>query len=149
MTALSRRGVPSPCSRFPRAIRGNLRTEVQEAHPEKFAPTSAERIAQNDAIFREANEDIAEAASRNSYGGAVPFICDCAEPTCRELVRLSLDEYQAIRNDPRAFVNAKGHQVAARGWAEVIAETDGHVVVRKIGEAGEIAEDLAGDDDQR
>ena len=108
---------------------------------------SAERIARNDAIFREANDGIGDVAAEYGMTGLIPFVCECADPNCRELVRLALEEYQSIRRDPRLFVNAVGHQQAAQGWAEVVAQTDGHVVVEKLGEAGAVAEELAGADD--
>jgi hypothetical protein len=122
---------------------------VPEPYPAEFAPTSADRIARNDAIFREANEDIAAVAEEEDVEGRVPFICECAEPSCREIVRLTLDEYREIRSDPRAFVNAVGHQQVAKGWVEVLAERDGHVVVRKVGRAGDVAAELADEHDDR
>ncbi len=114
---------------------------------EEFAPTSAEKIGRNDATFRRANEGIAEFADDIGAEGALPFFCECAEPMCREIVRLTLDDYRRIRSDPRDFVNAVGHDVAARRWGEVIAETDGYVVVRKLGRAAEVATEFAEADD--
>jgi hypothetical protein len=116
---------------------------MSQPYSEEFAPTSAERIGRNDSIFRDANEAIAEVAEDGRSDGPVPFICECAEPTCKELVLLTLDEYRQVRSDPRWFVNAVGHDVAARGWGEVIAKTDGHVVVQKTGRAGEVAAEMA------
>lgn len=115
----------------------------------EFAPTSAERIARNDAIFRDANEDIAAVAEEQYAEGRLPFVCECAEPTCREIVRLTLDDYREIRSDPRVFVNAVGHEETSMGSGEVIADRDGHVVIRKVGRAGEVAAELAGNDDER
>lgn len=43
---------------------------------------SAERIAQNDATFRAANEKIAASAEDYDLAGQVPFICECAEAGC-------------------------------------------------------------------
>lgn len=120
---------------------------MAEQYAEEFEPTTAERIGRNDALFREANERIAEAAVRYGAEGRVPFICECAEPTCREIVRLTLDEYREVRTNPRHFMNAIGHHVAARGWAEVIAQSDRHSVVRKIGRAGDVAAAFANADD--
>ena len=108
---------------------------------------SMERIVRNDAIFREANEGIREAAEDHLEGGEqVPFLCECADENCRELVQLTLAEYQSIRSDPRLFVNVAGHQASAHGWAEAIASRDGHVVVEKVGLAGDLAEELEGED---
>lgn len=122
---------------------------MAQPHADDFAPTSAERIARNDATFREANASIAEKAEAYRIDAAIPFICECAEPTCAQIVRLSLDEYRHVRSNPRWFVNAVGHHVAAQGWAKVVAEKAGYVVVEKIGRAGEIAEDLAEAEDGR
>jgi hypothetical protein len=101
-----------------------------------------ERIARNDAAFREANEDIEASAIAYGVDIPVPFVCECADPSCREFVRLRLDEYEEVRADPRHFLNVPGHQVAAQGAADVVAERGGYVIVRKKGHAGEVAEAL-------
>lgn len=115
--------------------------------PENTAGMGVERIARNDAIFREANEGIGEAAEDFPVATRIPFICECADPSCREIVRLTLDEYKQVRSDPRHFVNVPGHEATAHGWVEVVARTDGHVIVEKLGKAGEIVEELEGEDD--
>jgi len=102
-----------------------------------------ERIALNESAFREANERIEAAADKMALEGPAPFICECAEPTCTEIVRLSLDDYEAIRQHPRRFFSAPGHQRLAveAGAAVVIEHIPGYVVSEKIGEAGEVAEE--------
>jgi hypothetical protein len=105
-----------------------------------------ERIARNDAIFREANEGIGQAAEDQRVDMRIPFICECADHSCREIVPLTLDEYTQIRSDPLHFVNAPGHEASAHGWAEVVARTNGHVTVEKLGQAGEIVEELEGEE---
>lgn len=104
-----------------------------------------ERIARNDAIFREANEGIGDAAEEQPVDMRIPFICECADPSCREIIPLTLEDYTEIRSDPRHFVNVAGHEATAQGWVEVVAQTDGHVTVEKLGRAGEIAEELEGE----
>ncbi len=79
-----------------------------------------ERVARNDALFREANEGIQEAASKYDVLEQIPFICECADGNCRELLVLSMDEYEEIRGNPRHFLNAPGHVRAAQGAAEVV-----------------------------
>ncbi len=105
-------------------------------------PTTEERIGRNDAIFRDANDGIRDAAEEYGLDGTVPFICECAEPSCREIVRLTLDAYREVRDDSRHFFNAPGHQAAAGPAGRVVAERDGYVIVEKIGRAGEVAEKL-------
>jgi hypothetical protein len=101
-----------------------------------------ERIALNQATFREANERINAAAGVYAVDIPVPFICECADPTCAEIVRLALSEYEEIRADSRHFLNVPGHQAAAQGAAAVVAEREGYVIAEKTGHAGEIAEAL-------
>jgi hypothetical protein len=103
---------------------------------------SAERVARNEAMFREANEAIRDSAASLQLDGLLPALCECAEPTCTELVRLTPAEYEGVRAEPRWFLGAVGHQANAEGWARVVAETGRYVVVEKIEEAGEIAEQL-------
>jgi hypothetical protein len=104
--------------------------------------TTAERVARNDAIFRDANEGIRNAAHQYAVAEAVPFICECAAATCTEIVRLQLREYEAVRASPTCFINAPGHHSADQGWAEVVEHRDGYDLVRKIGRAASMAEAL-------
>jgi hypothetical protein len=101
-----------------------------------------ERVARNDALFREANEGIQAAASKYDVLEQVPFICECADEKCRELVVLSMDEYDEIRRNPRHFLNAPGHVRAAQGAAEVVTDRGRYTVVEKTGYAGELVEEL-------
>jgi hypothetical protein len=100
------------------------------------------RIARNDATFREANEQIGAAAGIYGIEEAVPFICECADPACSEIVLLELRQYEEIRADSRHFFNVPGHEAAAHGAAVVVEKRDGYVIVEKVGHAGEVAEAL-------
>jgi hypothetical protein len=100
------------------------------------------RIARNDATFREANEQIGAAAGIYGIEGAVPFICECADPACSEIVPLELRRYEEIRADSRHFLNVPGHEAAAQGAAVVIDKREGYVIVEKVGHAGDVVEAL-------
>lgn len=104
--------------------------------------TQAERVARNQAIFRDANDGISSAADEYGVLDAIPFICECAEPTCTEILWLPVDEYERVRANPTHFVNAPGHHRAAAAHARVLETRDGYDVVEKIGEAGEAAAEL-------
>jgi hypothetical protein len=114
---------------------------------------SAERIGRNDSIFRQANERINEAAGwlqieePTPTEEPTPFLCECADMACHELVVMSLDEYSKLRRDPRHFLNVPGHQASSQGWARVIGKHDAYFVVEKIGPAGDVAEQLEGSPD--
>jgi hypothetical protein len=103
---------------------------------------SAERVARNDAIFRDANERIDAAAKEYDFEGAVPFICECPDPACNEILRLRLDEYETVRSVPTRFVHARGHVEADGEWATVVERRDGYDVVEKVGRAADLAREL-------
>ena len=111
------------------------------------AGLSAERIGRNDAIFRQANERINAFADAQQPDEPAPFICECADSKCQEVVFIPLAEYAAIREGPRLFWNVPGHEASSQGWAQVIESHDSYVVVEKIGPAGEVAEQLEGSAD--
>ena len=100
-----------------------------------------ERIARNDAAFREANEQIADYASDHEFLGKVPFICECATESCLMVIELSLAEYENVRSSPTRFFVAPGHQ-ASEGRGCVVDDRERYVLVEKNGRAGEIARDL-------
>ena len=106
-----------------------------------------ERIGINQSRFREANERIELTADKMGLVGLVPFICECAQTECVEIVRLSIEDYEEVRRHPRLFFTAPGHEQidVDASAAVVVGEGDGYVLVEKIGVAGEVAEDNYGD----
>jgi hypothetical protein len=101
-----------------------------------------ERIAQNDATFRNANERIGAAAGVYDVNMPIPFICECADPTCMEIVRLDLDQYEEIRANSRRFFNIPGHEAASQGTAVVVAQREGYVIVEETGLTGDLVDAL-------
>jgi hypothetical protein len=110
-------------------------------HATEPSQATQERIARNDAVFRDANERIR--ASAEAYDAeTVPFLCECADLSCRTVILLSLPEYESIRASGRRFLNAPGHEVALQGAGSVVERRQGYVVVEKEQRAGEVAEAL-------
>jgi hypothetical protein len=101
----------------------------------------AERVAKNDATFRAANERIEAAADQLGVTSA-PFICECADTNCTDVLQVELSAYEAIRADPTHFLNAPGHDAAGGPYAQVIENHGSYVVVAKVGEAAEIVAEL-------
>jgi hypothetical protein len=98
---------------------------------------SIERRTRNEAIFRDANEEIAQVREQLTViEGRTPFLCECDDPNCREVVRLTIEEYEAIREYPSHFLLANGHS-----WAQgrVVDKHQDHFVVEKTGEAARVA----------
>lgn len=100
-----------------------------------------ERIARNDALFRDANERILATAEAYDAQRA-PFLCECADLSCRTVILVPLAEYEAVRASGRRFINAPGHETSAEGAASVVERHDTYVVVEKQRHAGDVAEEL-------
>jgi len=102
----------------------------------------AEQVARNDAIFREANEHIEGAAQKFGHSGQVPFICECPQPDCREIVPLTLAQYEHVRARPTTFLVVAGHEDVAPEVEDVVERGDGFVIIEKVGEAADLVEEL-------
>ncbi|HZO96113.1 MAG TPA: hypothetical protein VFB42_01955 [Gaiellaceae bacterium] len=101
---------------------------------------SAERLARNEAFFRQVNERIREVSPGPEDGRAFEFLCECADPACTERIALTCAQYEEVRAKPTRFVLARGH--AARELEQVVARDERHVVVEKRGLAARIARRL-------
>jgi hypothetical protein len=97
---------------------------------------SAERRAHNEILFREANEQIRRVQKDLDLPhSTMPFLCECDEKTCLDIVRLTTVEYEEVRADGRHFAVAPGHDSATP-----IRRTERYDVVEKHGLEGEIVE---------
>jgi hypothetical protein len=107
--------------------------------------TTAERIARNNAAFRDANGRIEQTAK--TYGlereEPVPFICECSDQRCVEIIGLTLTEYDHVRSNPRWFAHAPNHEEQIDGAVAAVEKHSRYVIVQKINRAGEVAAELA------
>jgi len=104
--------------------------------------TTEERIARNEAAFREANECIANAIDEIGGLDAVPFLCECSDVKCTELRRLTRSEYERARSHGNWFWVARGHEITTvdgKVVARIAEQHDEHTILEKVGRAGEIA----------
>lgn len=101
--------------------------------------TPAERKARNQGAFREANERLDEGA-RELVGAddseLVPFLCECSQRNCVQVVLVRLSEYEQVRAGPRFGLAALGHEDLS--IERVVARNDRFVTTEKFGEAGEV-----------
>lgn len=96
-----------------------------------------ERLAQNEALFREVNERLEELGRRTGTAeGGLDVVCECADEGCTVRIPLSVREYEQVRAHARCFVVRPGHETEIE---HVVERTDRYVVVEKDGDAGEIA----------
>ena len=91
-----------------------------------------ERIVENNYTFREANEQIrAKADEYDAPVERVPFLCECPVPSCTEILRLTIAEYEEVRANPRHFFTAPGHEQAGAAVGHVVSRESDYVIVEK------------------
>jgi hypothetical protein len=105
-----------------------------------MASERKERIARNEASFRELNENLAENVHRGrrepEFAG---FVCECGNEDCDTTVRVPLDAYADIRADAKLFFVVPGHELS--DTEDVVGEGDGYLVVRKHEDVADIVGD--------
>jgi hypothetical protein len=96
--------------------------------------------AENEATFRAANERIRAAEQKlDPPLERVPYLCECDDVHCHELMPLTAEEYEHIRENGATFGVLGGH--SSNG--DVVEEHEHYVVVLKpTGGGGEVARAL-------
>jgi hypothetical protein len=97
-----------------------------------------ERIARNEAWFRNVNEQIEQMHKKAETGDWAPeetrweFQCECGAPddACDARVEMTIAEYEAVRTQDDRFVLFPGHET--RGLERVVQENERFVVVDKV-----------------
>lgn len=89
------------------------------------------RYASNEAAFRGINERIRRHQEQADHAHSDPmtFLCECAEGSCIDQVRIDLDDYRRIRQDARRFIIAPDHD--APEIEDVLERHATHWVVQK------------------
>jgi hypothetical protein len=107
-----------------------------------------ERLAGNEALFREVNERVAEVTTHFIEGGSdieeVDFTCECGSADCSELIPMTLRDYEAVRAEPTHFAVAPGHELSE--IESVIERYPSYFVVEKRDEE---AQEVARETDPR
>lgn len=86
-----------------------------------------ERKRRNQNTFRAANERIAEHRAELNIPDATPYVCECWDLACRELVSISPSEYALVRGKDNRYIVTRGHE---HGEA-LITGTDEWSIVEK------------------
>ena len=97
-----------------------------------------ERIALNEALFRDVNENIRKSATSGRHDDA-HFICECGSADCEERIALPTDAYRAIRESEMHFFVKPGHEIPRA--EEVVERHAEYCVVRKPEEVRPLLEE--------
>jgi hypothetical protein len=100
--------------------------------------SAGERRALNENVFRELNERL-EQLGEEFGDDTVEFLCECADPACAAPLTIPVSLYETVRKHSRWFLVVPGHERA--GIERVVQEHPDCLVIEKVGEAGEVAED--------
>lgn len=96
------------------------------------------KLAMNESAARNSNERLSRMAVSHRFESSqgVPFVCECADADCHEIVMLSLDEYERVRFYPRRFLLVAGHEDAEATHERIVEAENGYAIVEKVGVAG-------------
>jgi hypothetical protein len=94
-----------------------------------------ERLAQNEDRFREINE---MAQPQREAQGAGRFVCECADRGCITWLEIETTDYSRVRQDPRRFFVAPGHEIP--DIETVVERHSGYFVVEKPDEVAHVVE---------
>jgi hypothetical protein len=98
-------------------------------------PSREERLAQNEARFREINE---AAQPQRETRGQGRFVCECADRACMQWIEVSAADYAAVRQHPRRFLVAPSHEIP--DIETIIDRKPGYLVIEKPEEVAHVVE---------
>ena len=104
---------------------------------ESQSDRSVARAAENEVLFRNANQEIEQRRAALDVPGLTPFLCECEDESCKALIFLNQEEYAEARTKPNWFILASGHPFRT---GTIRSSTDRFILVEKHGLAKEIAE---------
>ena len=101
----------------------------------------SERRGENEALFRQVNEQIDELTGQawTDEQRNWEYMCECARLTCTARVPMTSGDYEAVRLNPLHFVVAPEHYDPA--IETLVEQTPSYWLVEKRGEAAEVAEE--------
>jgi hypothetical protein len=100
------------------------------------------RLAANEAIARQVNEQVEQLAQRFSTDDKpLEILCECSLGECTQRLHVLLADYNRVREHDARFMLVDDHIVDE--IEKRIGEVGDATVVEKLGEGREVAEELA------
>ena len=88
-----------------------------------------ERIAKNEAVVREINEQIDQSRDSLPDSSFKHIVCECGYERCDEIIAVMKDEYERTRSDPRRFCVVQEHVIPE--VEAIVEENDRFILVAK------------------
>jgi hypothetical protein len=99
-----------------------------------------DRIASNEGLLRDINYRIEEVSQeRGESNGGFDFLCECGRENCTEVVRLTIAEYERVRDDETHFLVFLGHETD--DIEDVVVQEERYSVVRKHPDEAAVAQE--------
>jgi maleate cis-trans isomerase len=92
-----------------------------------------ERLGANEALFREVNERVAEAAQQfvaDESQGPINFSCECGSAACTKQIAMTVTEYETVRAKGTRFAVVRGHEILE--IEHVVERHPNYLVVEKL-----------------
>ena len=98
----------------------------------------ATRIGENESRLRKVNEGIDAGRGLSDVDERLPFVCECGQLGCSEVLEMKVGDYEWVRRSGRRFVVMPGH--VHEQVERVVEDAGAYVVVEKHGVAAKAAE---------
>ena len=99
------------------------------------------RIASNEALFREINEERQELSSGGVRRERFDLVCECGAGGCSAPISVRVNDYELVRSHSTWFIVKPGHQIEdvenVVEWHEAF-----YVVEKRAGSAAALVEEL-------
>jgi len=90
-----------------------------------------QRLEENEKLFREVNERVAQMQASFQSGPDPEWICECGDETCFDKLTIPMSEYREVREHEAWFVIVPGHEKPE--VERVVSERGSYDVVEKDG----------------
>jgi hypothetical protein len=99
-----------------------------------------QHAAKSQSLFRSVNERIGPLNESFSIIKRInDFVCECADETCTETIGMSVEEYEAIREQGNRFAVAPRDAHVWFGVETIAQKHDRYWVVEKFGHCGSLS----------
>jgi hypothetical protein len=96
------------------------------------------RLAENEAIARQVNEQVEQLGRRwNAPGEPLEILCECSLAECTQRLHVSLADYAAVREHDTRFLVVDGHMIEE--IERRVGEAGDAIVVEKLGPGRDVA----------